>query len=414
MTRRVVVTGMGVISPLGNRVDTFWNALLEGKSGISRLDRFDASDFACQIAGQVNDFEPEDYIDKKDARRMDRFAQFAVAAAKQAMEQSGLEITEENEEEVGVYIGSGIGGITTLSENIITLHERGPKRVSPLLIPMMISDMASGQVSIQFGAKGPNSSPISACATGTNAIGDAFKIIERGQADVMICGGSESAIVPVAFAGFTNAKAICTSYNDRPTEASRPFDAHRDGFVLGEGAGILVIEELEHAQTRGATILAEVVGYGMSGDAYHVTAPAPEGAGAARAMRFALKDAHINPAEIDYINAHGTSTDLNDKFETMAIKNAFGDYAYQVAISSTKSMTGHLLGAAGGIEAIACVMSIQDQIVPPTINLTTPDPECDLDYVPGQARPIKVDCVMSNSFGFGGHNASIILKRFTQ
>lgn len=405
---------MGVISPVGNDVATFWDALIHGRSGVQRIDRFDPSEFPCQIAGMVKGFNPEEYIDRKEARRMDRFTQYAVAAALQAVRDAGLQITEENAEQVGVYIGSGIGGIETLVEQTLILHERGPKRVSPFMIPMMIGDMASGQVSILLGAKGPNSSPVSACATGTNAIGDAFKIIERGQADVMLCGGAEAPILPIALAGFSAAKALSTSYNDTPERASRPFDLHRDGFVMGEGAGVLVLEELEHARKRQAPIYAEIVGYGMSGDAYHITAPAPEGDGAARAMRMALKDASLQPEDVDYINAHGTSTPLNEKFETMAVKRAFGDYAYRVAISSTKSMTGHLLGAAGGIEAIATVKTINEGIIPPTINYETPDPDCDLDYVPNVAREANVVVAMSNSFGFGGHNASIIFKKYIE
>jgi 3-oxoacyl-[acyl-carrier-protein] synthase II len=412
--RRVVVTGLGVVSPVGNDVATFWNSLIEGKSGIRRIDRFDPSDYPCQIAGIVKDFNPEDYIDKKEARRMDRFTQYAVAASLQAVRDAGLEITKENAENVGVYIGSGIGGIETLVEQTLILHERGPRRVSPFMIPMMIGDMASGQVSILLGAKGPNSSPISACATGTNSIGDAFKIIERGHANVMICGGAEAPILPIALAGFSAAKALSTSYNDTPEKASRPFDANRDGFVMGEGSGILVLEELEHAKKRNAKIYAEIVGYGMSGDAYHITAPDPEGEGQARAMRMALRDAELNPEDVDYINAHGTSTPMNEKYETMSVKKAFGEHAYKLAISSTKSMTGHLLGAAGGIEAIATVKTIECGMIPPTINYETPDPDCDLDYVPNVARKADVRIAMSNSFGFGGHNASIIFRKYTE
>jgi len=411
--RRVVVTGMGVISPVGNDVDTFWSNLLAGKSGISHIDTFDVSEFPVKIAGLVRDFDPERYIERKELRRIDRFTQFAIVAARDAVTQADLKITEENAGDVGVYIGSGIGGISTTLENYRTLVERGPKRVSPFLVPMMISDMGSGQVSIELGAKGPNSSPISACATGTNAIGDAFKIIERGAAEVMICGGSEAAIVDLALAGFSNMKALSTR-NDEPERASRPFDADRDGFVMGEGAGILVLESLENAQKRGAKILAEIVGYGMSGDAHHVTAPAPEGDGAYRAMAQALRDAGIAPEDVDYINAHGTSTDFNDKFETIAVKRLFGQHAYKLAMSSIKSMTGHLLGAAGGVEAVATIQSILDSVVPPTINYETQDAVCDLDYVPNVARKMNVDIAMSNSFGFGGHNASIILKKYTE
>lgn len=412
MKRRVVVTGLGVISPVGNDVSTFWESLKTGKSGVARITRFDATDYPCQIAAEVKDFNPEEYIDRKEARRMDRFAQFAVSAAKMAMQDSKLEITEANAERVGVYVGSGIGGLETLMEQHQTLLEKGPRRVSPFFIPMMIGDIASGQISIFLGAKGPNSSPISACATGTNAIGDAFKIIERGAADVMICGGAEATVLPLAVAGFSSAKALATSFNDAPEKASRPFDRDRDGFVMGEGAGVIVLEELEHALQRGARIYGEIIGYGMSGDAYHITQPAPEGEGAARAMREAILDAGIHPEDVDYINAHGTSTDYNDKFETLAIKKVFGDHAYKLAVSSTKSMTGHLLGAAGGVEAVACMKALEEQILPPTINQDNPDPECDLDYVPNQARKAKVDIVMSNSFGFGGHNASIIFRKY--
>jgi 3-oxoacyl-[acyl-carrier-protein] synthase II len=411
LRRRVVVTGMGVISPVGNDVQTFWNALIEGKSGIRVIDRFDVSEYPTKIAGMVEGFNPEDFIDKKEAKRMDRFAQFAVACALMAKNDAGLEITPENAERIGVYIGSGIGGLHTLMEQHQILLEKGPRRVSPFLIPMMISDMASGQVSIILGAKGPNSSPISACATGTNAIGDAYKIIERGHADVMFTGGSEATIHPIALAGFSAARAL-SQRNDEPEKASRPFDRDRDGFVMGEGAGVLVLEALEHALARGAKIYAEIIGYGMSGDAYHITQPAPEGEGAARAMREALRDAGIEPSEVDYINAHGTSTDFNDKFETSAIKKAFGDAAYKVAISSTKSMTGHLLGAAGAIEAVASILTIKNDIIPPTINYENPDPDCDLDYVPNVARRTKVEVAMSNSLGFGGHNASIIFKEY--
>ncbi|GAX90399.1 beta-ketoacyl-ACP synthase II [Effusibacillus lacus] len=414
MRRRVVVTGMGVISPVGNTVSAFWESLVAGKSGVGKITRFDASEYPCQIAAEVKDFNPEAYMDKREARKMDRFAQYAVAAARMAMDDSKLQITEENEERVGVYVGSGIGGLETLMEQHQILLEKGPRRVSPFFIPMMIGDIATGQISIFLGAKGPNSSPISACATGTNAIGDAYKIIERGAADVMITGGAEATVLPLAVAGFASARALATAFNDTPEKASRPFDRDRDGFVMGEGAGILVLEELEHAKKRGAAIYAEIIGYGMSGDAYHITQPAPEGAGAARCMREAVRDAGINPTEVDYINAHGTSTDFNDKLETMAIKKVFGDHAYKLAVSSTKSVTGHLLGAAGGVEAVACVKAIQEQMLPPTINLENPDPECDLDYVPNVARKMAVNVAMSNSFGFGGHNASIIFRKYQE
>ncbi|CAJ1002175.1 MULTISPECIES: beta-ketoacyl-ACP synthase II [Brevibacillus] len=409
MKRRVVITGVGVISPVGNDAKTFWNSLLEGKSGIGRITAFDASDYPTQIAGEVKDFNPEAYLDKREIRRTDRFVQFALAATKMAMEDAKLEITAENAERVGVYIGSGIGGLTTWEEQHLVLLEKGPRRVSPFFIPMMIANMASGAVSIQYGAKGPTSSAITACATGTNAIGDAFRLIQHGHADAMITGGAEATIRPMAFAGFCSAKAMSTR-NDEPEKASRPFDIDRDGFVMGEGAGVLILEELEHAKKRGATILAEVIGYGMSADAYHITAPSPEGQ--ARCMRNALRDAGIEPTDVDYINAHGTSTDQGDISETQAIKSVFGDHAYKLAVSSTKSMTGHMLGATGGVEAIASALALRDQILPPTINLENPDPECDLDYVPNQARKADVKVAMSNSFGFGGHNATIVLKRF--
>ncbi|GED13203.1 3-oxoacyl-[acyl-carrier-protein] synthase II [Aneurinibacillus migulanus] len=411
MRNRVVITGVGAITPLGNNAKEFWEGLLTGKSGVDYITAFDTEGFSTKFAAEVKDFHPEEYMDKKDIKRTDRFVQFAIAAARMAVEDAGLEITEENAENIGVYIGSGIGGLGTWEEQHTLLMEKGPRRVSPFFVPMMIANMASGQVSIVLGAKGPNSAAITACASATNSIGDAFKIIERGIADVMITGGTEASIRPMAVAGFSNAKAL-SSRNDDPKKASRPFDNDRDGFVMGEGSGILVLESLEHAKKRGANILAEIIGYGMSADAYHLTQPAPGGEGAARAMKAALKDAEIAPEEVSYINAHGTSTDYNDKFETMAIKKSLGDYAYKVAISSTKSMTGHLLGAAGGIEAIACVLALRDQIVPPTINYETPDPECDLDYVPNEARKMDVTVALSNSLGFGGHNATIVFKKY--
>ncbi|QSO53819.1 beta-ketoacyl-ACP synthase II [Alicyclobacillus curvatus] len=413
MSRRVVVTGLGVVTPLGSDVSTFWSNLTAGKSGISRIDEMDTSDYPVHIGGVVRDFDPERYIDKKEARRLDRFTQFAIGAATQALEDSGLKITPENEHRVGVYIGSGIGGIHTLLENYRVLLERGPKRVSPFVVPMMIANIASGQISIMFGAKGPNSTAVTACATGTHAIGDAAKIIERGSADCMIAGGAEAAIVDLALAGFSNAKALSVR-NDEPERASRPFDADRDGFVMAEGAGVVMLESLEHAEARGAKIYAEVIGYGMSGDAYHVTAPEPNGTGAAQAMREAILDAGIDPEDVDYINAHGTSTDLGDKLETLAIKTVFANHAYKLAVSSNKSMIGHTLGAAGGIEAIATIKTLQEGLIPPTINYETPDPECDLDYVPNHARHGEVNVALSNSFGFGGHNAVIVLKKYRE
>lgn len=411
MSKRVVITGCGVVTALGQDIPTFWNHLLNGKSGVSYIESFDTTDYATKIAAEVKDFNPEDFMDKKEAKRADRFAQFGVAAAKLALQDAKFEITAENANRVGVYVGSGIGGLQTWEEQHELLMNRGPRRVSPFFIPMMIANMASGLISITTGAKGPNSAPISACATGTHAIGDACHFIRRGAADVMIAGGTEATIRPIAIAGFNSSKALSTR-NDAPEKASRPFDADRDGFVMGEGAGVVILESLDHALARGANIIAEVVGYGMSGDAYHVTSPAPEGEGATRSMLEAMRDANIDPTEVDYINAHGTSTDYNDKFETIAIKNALGEHAYKVAVSSTKSMTGHLLGAAGGVETIVCALAIRDQIVPPTINYENPDPECDLDYVPNVARKTKVDVALSNSLGFGGHNATIILRKY--
>jgi len=409
--RRVVITGVGVISPVGNDAQTFWASLLAGKSGIGPVTHFDASEFPTRIAGEVKDFDPSAFMEKKDVKRTDRFVQFAIAATKMALEDARLKIEEQDPERIGVYIGSGIGGLATWEDQHRVLLEKGPRRVSPFLIPMMIANMAAGQVSIHFGLKGPNSAPITACATGTHAIGDAFKIIQRGEADVMVAGGTEATIRPLAFAGFCAAKAMSTR-NDEPEKASRPFDKDRDGFVMGEGAGVLILEELEHAKRRGAPIIAEVIGYGMSADAFHLTQPDPDGDGAKRAMLAAIRDAGIRPEEVDYINAHGTSTELNDKVETQAIKAAFGEHAYKLAISSTKSMTGHMLGAAGAVEAIATALALRDQILPPTINYETPDPACDLDYVPNEARRVPVRVALSNSFGFGGHNATIALKRY--
>ncbi len=411
MTRRVVITGMGVVSPLGSRISTMWENLVSGKSGISRIESFDVSEYTTQIAGEVRDFEPEMYLEKKEIRKFDRFTLFAIGAAKDALEDSGLVITEENRADIGVYIGSGVGGIHTLLENYKTLLMRGPRRVSPHVVPMMISNMASGQISILTGAMGPNSAPVSACATGTHAIGDAFKMIQRGAAEVMIAGGAEAAIVDLSLAGFANMRALSTR-NSNPAAASRPFDKDRDGFVMGEGAGIVVMESLDHALKRGARIHAEIVGYGMSGDAYHITAPAPEGEGAYLAMRRAIDDANLSPEDIVYINAHGTSTELNDKFETLAVKRVFGNHAYRLAMSSIKSMIGHLLGAAGGVEAIATIKTIEEGVLPPTINYETQDPDCDLDYVPNVSRKADVPVAMSNSFGFGGHNASIVFRRY--
>ncbi|WP_082112240.1 beta-ketoacyl-ACP synthase II [Paenibacillus sp. DMB20] len=410
MKQRVVVTGMGVMTSLGQDIETFWNSLMNGKSGVSHIEAFDVSDYPTRIAASVKDFNPEDYMDRKEARKMDRFVQFAVAAGSKALEDSGIRIGENADaERVGVSIGSGIGGLGTWEDQHNVLLEKGPKRVSPFFIPMMIANMASGQMSINLGAKGPNTTQVTACATGSHSIGDSMRIIQRGDADIMVCGGAEATIRPTGMAGFCAMRAMSTR-NDEPEKASRPFDTGRDGFVMGEGAGVLILESLEHAQKRGAKIYAEVIGYGLSADAYHITEPDPDGA--ARCMKMAIRDAGIRPEDIDYINAHGTSTPVGDRSETAAVKMALGDHAYKVAVSSTKSMTGHLLGAAGGVEAIICALSLKNQIIAPTINLEDQDPECDLDYVPNEPRKAELDVVMSNSFGFGGHNATIILKKF--
>ncbi len=409
--RRVVITGLGAVTPVGNNADTFWRALKEGKSGISRITHFDPSGFDSQVAGQVKDFDPLKYFDKKEARRLVKFIQFAVASSKMALEDSGLAINEQNAPLTGVLIGSGIGGIEFLEQQAYTLKEKGPSKCSPFMVPLMINDMAAGVTSIHLGAKGPNSCTTTACASGTHSIGDAYEIIKRGAADAMFAGGSEASITPLGIAGFCSAQAL-SCRNDAPEKASRPFDAGRDGFVMGEGCGIVVLEELESAKKRGARIYCEVIGYGMSGDAFHMTAPDSQGGGAVRGMEAALKSAGIRPEQVDYINAHGTSTELNDKLETMAIKKVFGAHANKLAISSTKSMTGHLLGAAGAIEFVAVAKSILEDFVHPTINYETPDPNCDLDYVPNKGRQMKVEIAMSNSFGFGGHNAILIAKKF--
>jgi 3-oxoacyl-[acyl-carrier-protein] synthase II len=411
--RRVVVTGVGMITPLGIGAEQSWEAMLAGKCGIRRITLIDPTDYGCKIAGEVPDFEPALYMDRKDARRADRFIQMAVAGSRMALENSGLQITEANAERTGVLIGSGIGGLSVIEEQLRILFEKGPSRVSPFMVPMMIADMASGFVSIITGAKGPNSAVITACATGANAIGDAYQIIRRGDADAMICGGSEAAITRIGIAGFVAARAMSTSHNDDPEHSSRPFDAKRDGFIMGEGVGTVILEDIETAQARGANILAEIVGYGMTGDAFHFTQPHPEGDGAIRAMKIALKNACLPPESVDYINAHGTSTPYNDRLETFAIKAVFGEHANKLAISSTKSMTGHLLGAGGAVEAIACILAMRDSILPPTINYEFPDPDCDLDYVPNKARPGVVNVALSNSFGFGGHNVTLILKKFS-
>lgn len=407
---RVVVTGLGAVTPLGNDVATTWDNICAGRSGVGKLTRVDASQFPTQVAAELKDFDPGNFMDKKEARRMDRFTQYAVASALMAVEDASLEINEDNANRVGVWIGSGIGGMETYEEQFKIFQEKGHRRVSPFFVPMLIPDMASGQVSITLGAKGINSCTVTACASGANSIGDAFKVIERGDADVMITGGCEAPITYMSVAGFSAAKALST--NPDPQTASRPFDLNRDGFVMGEGGAVLILESLEHAEKRGARIYAEIAGYGATGDAYHITAPAPEGEGGVRAMRQAIKDAGLNPEDIDYMNAHGTSTHYNDKYETMAIKQVFGEHARKLAVSSTKSMTGHLLGAAGAIEAIFSVKAIVDGIIPPTINLETPDPECDLDYVPNDARKQEVKAVLSNSLGFGGHNATLVFKQY--
>lgn len=408
--RRVVITGLGAVTPVGNDVTAMWESIVNGKSGIDVATRVDIEQFPAKVAAEVRDFEPEKYIDKKEARRMDLFTQYAVAASKMAVEDAGLVIDESNAERVGVWIGSGIGGMATWEEQHKKYLEKGPRRVSPFFVPMMIPDMAAGQVSIQLGAKGINSCTVTACASGASSIGDAFKAIQRGDADYMITGGTEAPISNMAFAGFSSSKALST--NPDPNTASRPFDKNRDGFVMGEGSGILILETLEAALERGAKIYGEIVGYASTGDAYHITAPAENGEGAARAMKLALEDADVAPKSVDYINAHGTSTDLNDKYETTAIKTVFGDHANRLAVSSTKSMTGHLLGAAGGVESVISVKAIQEGIIPPTINYETPDEECDLDYVPNEARKQDVNVVVSNSLGFGGHNVALVFKKY--
>ncbi|MDR5683940.1 MAG: beta-ketoacyl-ACP synthase II [Armatimonadota bacterium] len=407
--RRVVITGVGVVTPIGTGKDRFWDALMEGRSGVRTIQSFDPSPFPTRIAAEVVDFDPLAYLDRKEVKRNDRFVQFAVAATRMALEDARFSITPHNADRVGVVIGSGIGGANTWEQQHRTLLERGPDRVSPFFIPMLILNMAAGMVSILTGARGPNSAVVTACATGGNAIGDAFKIIQRGDADAMIAGGTEAAITALSIAGFCSMKAM-SERNDEPHRAVRPFDADRDGFVMGEGAGVVILEELEQARQRGAPIYCEIVGYGMSADAYHITMPDPEGDGAARAMRACLQDAGLRPEDVDYINAHGTSTPYNDKFETMAIKRVFGDHAYRLAVSSTKSMTGHLLGAAGGVELIACALAIHHGRLPPTINYEKPDPECDLDYVPNKARSARVRVALSNAFGFGGHNTTLAVR----
>jgi len=408
--RRVVVTGVGAVSPLGTGNQKNWDALVSGQSGIGPITRFDASNLPVRIAGEVKDFEPEQFIDKKEVKKMDLFIQYAMGAAHFAMEDSGLQITEQNAERVGVLVGAGLGGLPTIEKNHTALLEGGYKKISPFFIPMLIINLAPGHISIKYGAKGPNLSSVSACATGTHSIGDAYHMIARGDADAMIAGGTEATVTPLGIGGFAVMKAL-SDRNDEPQRASRPFDKGRDGFIMGEGAGIVVLEEYEAAKQRGAKIYAEVVGYGLTGDAYHMTAPAEGGEGAARCMKMALNGAKINPEQVGYINAHGTSTPFNDLNETLAIKSVFGDHAYKLMVSSTKSMTGHLLGAAGGLEAVISCMVLDKGVVPPTINYEEPDPNCDLDYVPNTARDARVDYVMSNSLGFGGTNATLLFKR---
>jgi 3-oxoacyl-[acyl-carrier-protein] synthase II len=411
MENRVVVTGMGALTPVGLTVQNFWQALLKGQDGIGPVTYFDASDFATQIVGELKGFEPSAHFSPKEARRFDPFVQYALAATAEAIADSGLALDTLDKSRAGVIVSSGIGGIATLEKQHSALLSRGPSKISPFFIPMMISDMAPGQISIQYGFKGPNYTTVSACASAGHAIGDAYRILQRGDADVMIAGGTEATITPLALAGFCAMQALSTR-NDEPHRASRPFDAQRDGFVMGEGAGILVLETLDHAQARGASIHAEIAGCAYTADAYHITAPAPGGEGAARVMKLALEDAGLGPQEVDYINAHGTSTPLNDKFETAAIKTVFGEHAHKVPISSTKSMIGHLLGAAAGVEVIAALLSIRDEVIHPTVNYEHPDPECDLDYVPNESRKSPVRVAISNSFGFGGHNVTLVVRKF--
>jgi 3-oxoacyl-[acyl-carrier-protein] synthase II len=406
----VAVTGFGVVSPIGVGGEAFWDALKAGKSGAGRITRFDPVGFDCQIAAEVKGFDPLDWVEKKEARKMDAFIHFAVAAAAMAVEKAQFKVTDENRNQVGVLIGTGMGGLPMLVEEQKRLLERGPSRVSPFFIPAIITNLASGWVSMIYGARGPNSCVSTACATGNHAIGDSFRIIQRGEADAMIAGGTEAVVLPLTIAGFASMKALSTR-NDDPARASRPFDKDRDGFVMGEGAGVVVLEALETAVKRGAPILAELIGYGMSADAHHITAPAPEGEGAARSMQAALHDAGVRPEEIDYINAHGTSTPYNDRNETQAVKRLFGQHAYRLAVSSTKSMTGHLLGAAGGVEAVATVLALRHGLVPPTINYESPDPDCDLDYVPNKPREVAIRVALSNSFGFGGTNATLVFRK---
>ena len=413
MARRVVVTGVGLVSSLGIGTEETWNGLIEGRSGITCIEQFDPTQFTCRIAGEIKNFDPTRFIEKKEIKKMGRFIQFGIAAAEFAMAQADLKITPEVSDRAGVYIGSGIGGFEVIEREHKVLLEKGPSRISPFFIPATIVNLASGYVSIRTGAKGPNSATATACTTSSHTIGDSMKLIQRDAADVMICGGAEAVITPMGIGGFAAMRALSTR-NDEPHRASRPWDKERDGFVVGEGAGVLVLEELEFARQRGATILAEIVGYGMSADAFHITSPSEDGDGAFRVMTHAFKDAGIEPRQIDYINAHGTSTEIGDKIETVAIKRAFCEHAYKLCVSSTKSMTGHLLGGAGGLEAGITVLAIRDQIAPPTINYEFPDPSCDLDYVPNHARPMPIEYALSNSFGFGGTNGCLIFKKYAE
>ena len=412
MKNRVVITGLGAVTPIGIGKEKFFEGLKEGKNGIVKISQFDVTEYTAQIAGEVLDFNAEDFIDKKEAKRMDRYTHFAVAAAKLALADSKLNLDEVDREKIGVFVGSGIGGMKTLHLQYEKLFDKGPSRISPFFIPMMIANMASGQIAIEFKIHGPTECAVTACASGTNSIGDAFIAVQRGEANIMFAGGTEAAISQAGVAGFAAMKALCTDHNDDPAHASRPFDKNRSGFVMGEGAGIVMLENLEHAKKRGAKIYAEVIGYGRNNDAYHITTPAPGGEYQAKCMQLAIDDAGIKPEEVDYINAHGTSTHFNDKGETEAIKKVFGEHAYKIAVSSTKSMTGHMLGAAGGVEAIATVFAIDEGILPPTINYETPDEGLDLDYVPNKSREKEVNIAMSNSFGFGGHNACLVFKKF--
>ena len=414
LKNRVVITGLGAITPIGIGKENFFAGLIAGKNGIGKITQFDATDYASQIAGEVLDFRAEDFIDKKELKRMDRYTHFAIAAAKLALEDSGLDLDKVNRERVGVFVGAGIGGMKTLHSQYEKLFDKGPSRISPFFIPMMIANMASGQIAITFKVHGPSECIVTACASGTNTIGDAYHVVERGEADIMIAGGTEAAISHAGVAGFCSMKALCTDHNDDPAHASRPFDKNRSGFIMGEGAGIVILESLEHAKARNAHIYAEIIGYGRNNDGYHITTPAPEGEYQAKCMQLALDSAGVKPEDVDYINAHGTSTHFNDMCETQAIKKVFGEHAYKLAVSSTKSMTGHMLGATGAVEIIATVFAIEKSILPPTINYETPDEGLDLDYVPNKSRERNVNVAISNSFGFGGHNACVVLKKFAE